>query len=82
MLAWISELTDMNGWEKRIWDDDFVFKWKSTKVIAGGDVTRAMADWVNLLSGVAMAILLSLYSLWKRLDIMSRTSSILVLYQQ
>ncbi|KAL9100973.1 MAG: hypothetical protein Q9163_003715 [Psora crenata] len=45
MIAWISELTDMEGWEEKIWDNNSVFEWKSAKVITGGDVTRSMADW-------------------------------------
>ena len=47
-MAWINELTDMADWQHRIWDNDFVFEWKSAKVMTGGDVTRSMADWVML----------------------------------
>ena len=48
MLAWINELTDLPEWYRRIFDPDFTFTWKSAKIIAGGDFTRAMADWVSL----------------------------------
>ncbi|KAL9128531.1 MAG: hypothetical protein Q9217_002796 [Psora testacea] len=46
MISWINELTDMPDWHRKIWDNDFVFKWKSVKVMTGGDVTRSMADWM------------------------------------
>ena len=47
MLAWINELTDMPDWDRKIFDPEFVFEWKSAKVLTGYDVTRAMTDWVN-----------------------------------
>lgn len=47
MISWINELTDMPDWARKIWDAGFVFQWKSAKVMAGGDVTRSMADWVS-----------------------------------
>jgi hypothetical protein len=33
--------------DRNIWEADFVLEWKSAKVMAGEDVTRSMADWVN-----------------------------------
>ena len=45
MLAWINSLTDMDDWDRKIFDPDFVFDWKSAKVMTGYDVTRSMADW-------------------------------------
>ena len=48
MLAWINELTDIPDWQCKIFDPDFVFRWKSAKVLTGQDVTRSMADWVRL----------------------------------
>ncbi len=47
MISWINELTDMPDRDRNIWEADFVFEWKSAKVMAGEDVTRSMADWVN-----------------------------------
>ena len=47
MLAWINELTDIPDWQCKIFDTEFVFKWKSAKVLTGQDVTRSMADWVR-----------------------------------
>lgn len=46
MLALINELTEIPDWQYKIYDPDFVFKWKSAKVLTGQDVTRSMADWV------------------------------------
>lgn len=48
MMALINELTDMPNWERKIFDTDFTFKWKSALVMSGKDVTRSMADWVRL----------------------------------
>ncbi|KAL8715363.1 MAG: hypothetical protein Q9220_000696 [cf. Caloplaca sp. 1 TL-2023] len=45
VLKWINELTDMTDWESRVFDPDFTFEWKSSKILTGYDVTRAMADW-------------------------------------
>lgn len=50
MLALMNELTDMPDWERKIFDAQFTFTWKSAKVMAGGGVTRSMADWVSGLS--------------------------------
>lgn len=47
MLAWINELTDMPNWQHKIFDPEFTFEWKSSKVMTGYDVTRSMADWVG-----------------------------------
>lgn len=47
MLALINQLTDMANWERKIFDTDFTFKWKSALVLSGRDVTRSMADWVS-----------------------------------
>ena len=48
MLAWINELTDIPDWQRKIFDPDFVFRWKNAKLLTGQDVTRSMADWVRL----------------------------------
>lgn len=48
MLALMNELTDMADWERRIFENDFTFKWKSEKLMTGKDVTRSMADWVSI----------------------------------
>lgn len=47
MLALINELTDMADWQRKVFDTDFTFKWKSALVMSGRDVTRSMADWVS-----------------------------------
>ena len=47
MLALISELADMHDWHRKIFDNDFTFKWKSEKLMTGRDITRSMADWVK-----------------------------------
>ena len=46
MLALINELTDMSDWKRKIFDNNFAFKWKSEKLMTGKDITRSMADWV------------------------------------
>ena len=46
MLALINELTDMSEWDRKIFDNEFTFRWKSLKVMSGIDVTRSMAEWV------------------------------------
>lgn len=45
MLALINELTDMPEWHRKIFDNEFTFRWKSEKVMSG-IVYRSMADWV------------------------------------
>lgn len=45
MLAWMNESTDTPDWQRKIFDPDFVFKWKSAKILTGQDVTRSMVDW-------------------------------------
>ncbi|KAL8774321.1 MAG: hypothetical protein Q9209_001072 [Squamulea sp. 1 TL-2023] len=45
MIAWMNTLTDMSGWERRIFDTEFTFEWKSAKLLTGYDVTRSMVDW-------------------------------------
>ena len=57
MLALINELSDMPDWHRKIFDNDFMFKWKSEKLMTGQDITRSMADWVRsepILSGKMM----------------------------
>ena len=49
MIALMNELTDMPGWERKIFDFDFTFKWKSLQLMKGRDVTRSMAEWVMAL---------------------------------
>jgi len=51
MIALMNELTDMPNWERKIFDPNFTFKWKSAQLMNGRDVTRSMADWVRLLYG-------------------------------
>lgn len=48
MIALMNELTDMPDWERKIFDPEFTFKWKSAQLMTGKDVTRSMADWVIL----------------------------------
>lgn len=43
----MNELTDMSDWERKIFDTEFTFTWKSAKVMTERDVTRSMADWVS-----------------------------------
>ena len=50
MMAYMNELTDMPDWERKIFDTQFTFAWKSAKLMAGRDVTRSMADWVSVSS--------------------------------
>ncbi len=47
MLAWINELTDLPDWHRKVFNPDFMFEWKSAKILVGHDVTRSMADWVS-----------------------------------
>lgn len=47
MLMLINELTDMPDWDCKIFDTDFTFEWKNSKLMSGKDVTRSMADWVR-----------------------------------
>lgn len=51
MVALMNELTDMPNWERKIFDSDFTFKWKSGQLMNGKDVTRSMADWVTISCG-------------------------------
>ena len=46
ILSLINELTDMRDWDRKIFDPDFTFEWKSAKTMSGQDVTRSMVDWV------------------------------------
>ena len=57
MLAWIEELTDIPDWQAKIFDPEYVFRWKSAKLITGHDVTRSMVDWVNLANNCKMIAL-------------------------
>ena len=50
MIALMNELTDQPEWDRKIFDAEYTFTWKSSKVMSGRDVTRPMADWVGLLS--------------------------------
>lgn len=47
MLAWINELTDMPDWQSKIYDPEFVSKWKSVKMLTAPDMIRSLADWVS-----------------------------------
>ena len=47
MLALMNELTDVPEWDRKIFNTDFTFTWKSAKVMAGRDVTKPMANWVR-----------------------------------
>ena len=44
MLALINELTDMPDWDRKVFENDFTFKWKSEKLMSGKDITRSIAD--------------------------------------
>ena len=44
MIALVHELTDIPDWERKVFDPNFVFEWKSAKVMSGSDITRSMAD--------------------------------------
>ena len=46
MLKFINELTDTLDWQRKVFDADFVFTWKSAKLVTEEDVTPAMVDWV------------------------------------
>ena len=54
MIALMNELTDMPEWERKIFDGACTFTWKSSKLMSGRDVTRPMADWVSLVSHLAV----------------------------
>ncbi len=58
MLAWMNESTDTPDWQRKIFDPDFVFKWKSAKILTGQDVPRSMVDWVRSKSGSRGGILI------------------------
>ena len=45
MIALINELTDSPDWDRKAFDPEFAFEWKSQKLLQGNDVTRAMLDW-------------------------------------
>lgn len=47
MIALINELTDKEGWERFVFDNDATFKWKEETLMSGRDITRAMVDWVR-----------------------------------
>ena len=47
MIGLMNEFTDLPFWERKIFEADFTFEWKSAQLLAGKDVTRPMADWVN-----------------------------------
>lgn len=51
MIAMMNELTDTCNWEYKIFETDFVSKWKSAQLGNGGDVTKSMVEWVNLPRG-------------------------------
>lgn len=46
MIALIDEITDEDGWQRKVYDSDAMFKWKEEKLRSGRDITRAMLDWV------------------------------------
>lgn len=46
MLARINELTDLPNKNSKVFEPDLMLEWKSAKIMAGGDVTRSIADWV------------------------------------
>ena len=60
MITLMNELTDMPDWERKIFDARFTFTWKSAKVMAGGDVTRSMADWVSVSSCMGTSTLIDI----------------------
>ena len=47
MLVMIDELTDTPDWERKVFDPDFAFEWKSAKLLIRDDITRSMLDWVR-----------------------------------
>lgn len=46
MLALINELTDLPGWQHKVFDSDFTFRWKCKNVTSDSDITQSMVDWV------------------------------------
>ena len=58
MLAMINELTDMPDWDRKVFDSESIFKWKSAKLLTGDDVTRSMADWVCNIAMVPLVAIL------------------------
>lgn len=46
MIAWMNSLTDIPDWDRKIFDPEFTFQWKSAKLLTGYDTTRSMTDWV------------------------------------
>ena len=46
MIAWMNSLTDMPDWDRKIFDPEFTFQWKSAKLLTGYDTIRSMTDWV------------------------------------
>jgi len=68
MLAWINELTDLPGWQHKIFDSEFMFEWKSAKVMTGYDVVRSMADWVGQ-SVFFPIVYLMVHSVWRKSSI-------------
>lgn len=45
ILALINELTDMPDWDRRVFNPELTFYWKSAKLLTRLDVTRSMLDW-------------------------------------
>ncbi|KAL9026239.1 MAG: hypothetical protein Q9196_005064, partial [Gyalolechia fulgens] len=45
MIKWMNALTDLPDWERKIFDPDFTFEWKSAKLLTDPDVTRSMVEW-------------------------------------
>ena len=60
MLSLINELTDMRDWDRKIFDPNFTFEWKSAKTMTGQDVTRSMADWVRYTNNLVRCLLTDL----------------------
>ena len=63
MLAWINELSDAPEWDRKTFDPDFIFQWRSEKIGAGG--TRSMVDWVSYDHHIPLASLIEcLFVVW------------------
>lgn len=43
----INGLTNTRDWDRKVFDPDFTFSWKSAKTMTGQDLTRSMVDWVR-----------------------------------
>ena len=45
ILALINELTDMPDWDRKVFNPELTFYWKSAKLLTRLYVTRSMLDW-------------------------------------